>query len=135
MKVEHDKCCPLREFVYELGSGKDIPLCECAGDLLALDLIYEATRQHEHKPSSGRLSECSHTDLLWGLRNAVKIIEKQQWQPIETAPRDGTEILGCFGDSREVIYFMNGYFCGGGNAILSEEWEYWMPLSGPPKED
>ena len=43
-----------------------------------------------------------------------------KWQPIETAPRDGSEILGSYGDGEEVGMFwserpvcMLGNRCGG----------------------
>jgi hypothetical protein len=99
MKVEHDDGCPLREFVYELGSGKDIPLCECdrfmvkgkmmsdlpkviyvtnveKGDKWYNDIVYASTHGAKKHPQQ-ETTKYIRADLV------------PQWQPIETAPRDG----------------------------------------------
>lgn len=58
-----------------------------------------------------------------------------EWQPIETAPKDGTEILGCFDDSMEVIrYLPMSVWYNGDNTINSDDWTHWMPLPDAPRE-
>jgi len=82
-----------------------------------------------------------------------------EWQPIETAPKDGTEVIACFSNNygfqeNPTTYgpwtcaFRNGKWMaswGDRAVIYSESWagtEYqeaeidpthWMPLPSPPK--
>ena len=56
------------------------------------------------------------------------------WQTLETAPRNGTEVLLALSD--EVVI---GYYTGIGwrsyNDPLYSEPTHWMPLPEPPKGD
>ena len=66
------------------------------------------------------------------------------WQPISTAPRDGTEILGYAPERRgrmirqDVATMAWGWLGSGGwystaNGIpITEEVTHWMPLPDPP---
>ena len=65
----------------------------------------------------------------------------QKWQPIETAPRDGTEIVGrdFKNGHRAIVIFdnnewscvsMNGEYLGIGFYPT-----HWMPLPTPPTEE
>ena len=59
------------------------------------------------------------------------------WQPIETAPRDGTEFLGfSYSESYHVVSY--GYTHDGidhwFNGDVHIEITRWMPLPKPPKE-
>lgn len=58
------------------------------------------------------------------------------WQPIETAPKDGTRVLGCDGSCVEVIFFIKGRGWFNQSAEISL-WNvfpptHWMPLPQPP---
>lgn len=78
-----------------------------------------------------------------------------KWQPIETAPKDGTEVLACAIDYPEdisIVSFRRGHYgntwvgmCDGVPAIEAQgdtftEYHtpfvtHWMPLPEPPKGD
>lgn len=66
------------------------------------------------------------------------------WQPIETAPKDGTQIIvwGSSGDASVVEYYMaEDGFCGweiartasGTRLIMAASATHWRPLPEPPK--
>ena len=74
-------------------------------------------------------------------------MSKIDWQPIETAPKDGTEILGVLGATIAVTYWDDKAYewrekerIHGGWAWNLDECEYmtawcpthWMPLPEPP---
>ena len=56
------------------------------------------------------------------------------WQPIETAPRDETEILGWSAEWRWVMYaicwFKNGRWCAATH--IGSDPTHWMALPEPP---
>ena len=64
-----------------------------------------------------------------------------EWQPIETAPKDGTSILVCGGvlSCVDMVSWQGGKKRGGwhtedGSCILHGGFfDYWMPLPDPPK--
>jgi hypothetical protein len=75
-----------------------------------------------------------------------------KWQPISTAPRDGTDILGCYAwTMADGVYrigwiadgYLDGHFDGGRWVFASlgidpEEYSaptHWMRLPDPPKQD
>ena len=83
-------------------------------------------------------------------REAAELARSVEWQPIETAPRDGTRILamirwswsdGTDGGAQDVIYWYAGgkfWVCGTPmNYVqgLDEGVEptHWMPLPDPPR--
>ena len=55
------------------------------------------------------------------------------WQPIETAPKDGTEILAYDGFDRHIIYWCEeqGYWASKASDFSSPD--LWQPLPEPPK--
>lgn len=72
----------------------------------------------------------------------------EDWQPIETAPKDGTEILGFMGydnygePEMRVIWWRRGWGDWIGDAVWGPDHDpetyepiSWMPLPAPPKPD
>lgn len=61
------------------------------------------------------------------------------WQPIETAPRDGKTLLMWapgFGLGALVLYWMNDYWREPANGLgLKVEPTHWMPLPPPPRTE
>ena len=68
---------------------------------------------------------------------AVRVLESSEWQPIETVPKDGTEILLWYADMKAV----NVAFWDGGQWRIRyaegehDLWEptHWMHLPAPPE--
>lgn len=66
----------------------------------------------------------------------------KDWQPIETAPRDGTYILAWFSiHEHQVVAFYTYTQLGKGRWETKDGWSdfdseptHWMPLPEPPKE-
>lgn len=62
------------------------------------------------------------------------------WQPIETAPKDGTEILACtegFPESHRIVHWYSDAGCWWDHDGLfdypDDPWlTHWMPLPEPP---
>jgi hypothetical protein len=58
-----------------------------------------------------------------------------EWQPIETAPKDGTRVLGADHQAVEIIYWADGYWYN--QSVEISLWRvfpptHWMPLPEPP---
>jgi hypothetical protein len=55
-----------------------------------------------------------------------------EWQPIESAPRDGTDILGCWCRSNVmgVVSYFGGIWLENDEKVSAPS--HWMPLPDPP---
>jgi len=83
-----------------------------------------------------------HSDAV---NELVKVLERQAWQPIETAPKDGTRCLFYIPEDDETGYlesmcvtYFNGDELERYNIMQLEdglEPTHWMPLAEPPKEE
>lgn len=102
-------------------------------------------RLKEHLTNGGSLCQSPYVgfhDDLRTLLNPADDGEAIGWQPIETAPKDGTPILGFAGDEYTVVFWNPHYselgywdlaVCGA--HAIDGEWNptHWMPLPKPPK--
>lgn len=87
-----------------------------------------------------RACSMSDTDdtavVFYHQRNAIiAALEAMGWQPIETAPRDGTEFLGYFTNGEMHVVSIDGE-CH--RAMDREAWmmpTHWMPLPPEPVAD
>ena len=120
-------------------------------DIALLEKLYEydaGTMRGEH-PSSGIFAEAIHERcglLLRALKQRearVRELEAaQEWQPIETAPKDGTSVLISNGVSvGEAHYeeYAEGWFWAGGHSTDAVDYKvwtptHWRPLPPPPKD-
>lgn len=60
------------------------------------------------------------------------------WQPIETAPKDGTQILASDGEIVSVIEWIGQDWYdyeAFDSAAFNPTYTYWKPLPEPPTED
>lgn len=73
-------------------------------------------------------------------------VDPAGWRPIASAPKDGTEVLGCFAFKKSdgsygIGWVADGYLDGDGWVFASfpldaDEYSapnYWMPLPTPPQ--
>ena len=82
-----------------------------------------------------RADECRHAIA------AIPAMTAQEWQPIETAPKDGTEILTIRsnGHIAKGVFYDNPF--GRKDTVIdnsSGKWwsvTHWMPLPSPPTGD
>jgi hypothetical protein len=73
-------------------------------------------------------------------KNVTKGALTMEWQPIETAPKDGTPVLG-YRDVDGVMATVYWTTWGGWSLVApggyaeEDDWEptHWMPLPDPPK--
>ncbi len=80
---------------------------------------------------------------LGEVRAMLREIDRREWQPIETAPKDnGARLVWC-PDRRNTFVVTWGYdyetdslawMHFGGNGLLRETPTHWMPLLAPPTE-
>lgn len=58
-----------------------------------------------------------------------------EWRPIETAPKDGSDILVFHPESREqfVVFWQERRWYFSPNGALKDDPSHWMPLPEPPK--
>jgi hypothetical protein len=64
-------------------------------------------------------------------------LAKRQWQPIETAPKDGTDILVWDGRERFVVFYYRGashWLMNCGSTCIEINPTHWQPIPEPPKE-
>jgi Lar family restriction alleviation protein len=81
--------------------------------------------------AKGPAFSCEETGIMdkaivaWNQRGA--------WQPIETAPRDGTGIIGLFpyNPRRKIVWFTGGRWTDDGSHALIDP-THWQPLPSPP---
>ena len=79
-------------------------------------------------------------DIDKALATIDRLIAEQGWQPIETAPRDGTDIYATRVDAvvfrPSIIYFEKfenrGWLCSQTHYPVKSQPTHWMPLPQPP---
>jgi len=90
------------------------------------------------------LAEDRHQEMQMVMNRVATALEgwgasahaQSSWQPIETAPKDGTEVL-CFvegfGMGQMVLYWMDGYWREKANCLgLKKEPTFWQHTPTPP---
>jgi hypothetical protein len=87
-----------------------------------------------------RTKECN--ELAEKLTTAERQLAEARgaWQPIETAPKDGTRVLLCVvgtqsagRDDRE-YYHMASWGIDHWQPFIPNDWTHWQPLPSPPQE-
>ncbi len=114
------------------------------------DLIYQLYKESAHQ---GNIGDARRESLLF---QAAQALEVQQWQPIETAPKDGTHILlvGIGADNRPMTVIaswtcIEHLFLSSrhpsqcddcnkewyGTSRFGIDFTHWMPLPQPPEDE
>ncbi len=120
---------------------------------VVLDRIYQLDGMtfSDHQKTDANYAECLarySDEILSALKIAIEHMKRGQWQPIETAPKDGTTIIifDSYSDDKSI----DGY------GVCTARWDYslkwwimhqrysnvislinpthWMPLPQPPQE-
>ena len=95
------------------------------------DLIKERDQWHEYFNTRSSLwrEEKTRANKLEKERDQLKAeLERYQWQPIRTAPRDGRELWG-FGEGQQfVVNREDDLWCN----VYGFNTTHWMPLPSPP---
>ena len=103
----------------------------------------------DETPKDGRYSEAylnewfylNHSVIISAITHAIEHMKRGQWQPIETAPKDGTGVLLCIsiGDGHHIQYtgsYHDGHWWVTNFSGEDEYWYTptdWMPLPEPPQ--
>lgn len=81
---------------------------------------------------------CYEFEAVQLLFDAWQAAQKSQWQPIETAPRDGSPILvnwyGDASDSAVIVYWSNGWETGDSRQYEELHPDVWMQLPPEPNK-
>jgi len=74
------------------------------------------------------------TEATWNHRAATPqaAADKMRWQPISTAPRDGTQVLLCLGSHIWLDHWMESKEYNGWVYHSPTDATHWMPLPSPP---
>lgn len=89
--------------------------------------------------TAGLYAPEAHADAILAALHAAWFVVEQGWQPIETAPRDGTRLL-CYAPATEgrAAVVRNDYWWvrERGFALMrpTQPYTHWRPLPQPPKE-
>lgn len=94
-------------------------------------------------------------DLIAQLETATEGSRESAWQPIETAPKDGTKVdllypyprgraINCFWEERHLAWVWRKATWKEGDLLPEDQWDWgyyanmepthWMPRPAPPKD-
>jgi hypothetical protein len=128
--------CEVAEYIRTMANNEHIP----GGSVTRAKQLYAAMGDASARKDEGckcpypAICDCQHWPEEWRKNSKASEI----WLPIESAPRDGTVILGDYGDDPHTVMFMpdwhgkgNGAWRSSLNAHGEQDWsepERWMPI-------
>jgi len=101
-------------------------------------MIEDVARSIEHVWWNSRITELADISIRFRLcaKAALEAAEKTKWQPIDTAPRDGREILVYYPEVKEIekVYWekKNSRF-ETMRSVIELNPTHWQPLPTPPE--
>jgi hypothetical protein len=101
----------------------------------ALRILVNEECAHLSQLQALRVAEAIH-DWLEYLHGPDEAARLRDWQPIETAPKDGTHVLAWWreeGDPPEVVRWSAGWVDDYGTRYI--EPTHWQPLPSPPTKE
>lgn len=140
--VLHDLFSQINERLDIIGETSDAYfLCQCVEILKqqGATIDAQATRITELEAQLADAKQVAN-DCRIVADNAIAEVKKNQWQPIETAPKDGTEIVVGYGLQsgfpKKIVSFnkLHNFWShyGEANIGLQNNATHWMPLPNPP---
>lgn len=138
----HSESCPLATISKrqsELDALKSAPLPEEIAEiekrhaLCVAEGYGEEARHH----TIGLQAHHDRATLLAYIKSAPPALPTPQWQPIETAPRDGTPVLGFYPDAYQgkggafVILWLKDQFVTVPGSYRNMQFTQWRPIDFP----
>lgn len=140
MSTQHPEALRLRDLAHTICNNQSLPL-----DVRQLAFVLAAgfVEQHNHITElEAQLAQRFDaadmaTAAAQGFRDGVAKDQQARWRPIETAPKDGTEILGYTEEVGALVLYwdsMTGEMDHWSDGMSVSFWKptHWVPLPAAP---
>lgn len=123
--IPHDEIFKSASDLWLDKIAKELHYPDC-WDTMAYPTIYDALYE------MASCSECSEGQRVLKRESVTDCNQLNGWQPIETAPKDGSILAVTRNGIVKQVCWNNGIWAGAGYDI---KLTHWMPLPKPPEDD